>query len=115
MLVTSSIGLSFVGYCQKRELPFEFELFELEQMEHLPTLHHIIHNLKCNVVLYSIYALPANAEFRGRILDAARDAGIVLHFANEDLSIANQADCQLVEDTLAFGKYGDQDANGSVE
>ncbi len=93
-------------YCNKKKLTCEFELFELEDMLYLPTLHHILNNLKCNVVLYSIFSLPEDKEFRSRILDAALHNGIVMHFVNEDMAIASEADRKDVERTFEFAQYG---------
>lgn len=93
-------------YCQKKKITCEFELFELEDMLHLPTLHHILDYLKCNVVLYSIFSLPENKEFRARILDAIVRNGIVMHFVNEDMTIASEADRKDVERIFEFAQYG---------
>ena len=84
----------------------KFELFELETMDHLPTLMHIVEELGCNVILYSIYALPEDAAQRGRIFDAARRKGVHLYFVNEDLALAGDEDRARIEDFLAFAKYG---------
>jgi sporadic carbohydrate cluster protein (TIGR04323 family) len=93
-------------YCRKNALAFEFELFELESMDHLPTLMHIIDELSCNVILYSIYALPESAAHRGTILDAALRKGVHLYFVNEDLALANQEDRRRIDEFLDFAKYG---------
>ncbi len=93
-------------YCKKHGLNYEFELFELETMDHLPTLMHIVEELGCNVILYSIYSLPESAKHRARIFDAARAKGVNLYFVNEDLAVASDADRARVEQFLAFAKYG---------
>jgi len=73
-------------YCQKHGLKFEFELFELESMDHLPTLLHVVDDLRCNAILYSIYSLPAARADRRRIYDAARENGVYFYFVNENLA-----------------------------
>src|SRR5262249_34162177 len=35
-------------YCKKKGLNYHFELFELEDMNHMPTLWHIVEKRKCN-------------------------------------------------------------------
>lgn len=93
-------------YCKQNGLKYEFELFELESMNHMPTLMHILHEIRCNAILYSIYALPESAADRAVIYDAARAQGVNLYFVNEDLAIAGDADRARVEKFLAFAKYG---------
>lgn len=89
-------------YCKKNDLQYGFELFELEAMTHLPTLQHIVTELASNVVLYSVFALPADKSFRHRIVDAALANGLIMHFVNEDMVIRNEADRDRVEELLAF-------------
>lgn len=95
-----------VEYCRKHGLNFEFELFELESMDHLPTLMHIVEEQRCNVILYSIYALPESKAHRDAIFDAARRQGVNLYFVNEDMVLANDADRARIERFLSFAKYG---------
>ncbi len=95
-------------YCRKNGLNFEFELFELESMDHLPTLMHIIDELGCNVILYSIYALPEAVAHREKIFAAARRKGVHLYFVNEDLALAGQQDRERIEEFLSFAKYGER-------
>lgn len=94
-------------YCRKNGLNFEFELFELESMDHLPTLMHIIDDLGCNVILYSIYALPESKAARDRIFAAARARGVHLYFVNEDMVLADDDDRRRIEAFLSFAKYGE--------
>jgi sporadic carbohydrate cluster protein (TIGR04323 family) len=93
-------------YCKDRGLNYEFELFELEDMAHLPTLQHVVHELKSNVVLYSIFSLPEERAMRNKLLDAVLANGLILHFVNEDMVIANEADRREVEQMLDFAKFG---------
>lgn len=93
-------------FCKKKNLNYHFELFELEDMNHLPTLWHIVETRKCNIVMYSIFALSEDEKERARFFDAALAAGIFIHFANEDLQVADRADVKVVEDYLKFAKYG---------
>lgn len=94
-------------YCGKHDLNYEFEFFELEAMEHLPTLQYIVGKLACNVIAYSVYALPEDRSFRSKIIDEALRGGAVMHFVNEDLIIAGQSDKEAVEAVLRFAKFGD--------
>ena len=93
-------------YCKKKNLNYHFELFELEDMNHLPTLWHIVERRKCNVIMYSIFALSEDPEERVRFLRAAANAGLIIHFVNEDLQMASPGDVDLIEKYLAFAKYG---------
>jgi sporadic carbohydrate cluster protein (TIGR04323 family) len=95
-------------YCQKHGLKFEFELFELESMNHLPTLLHVVDDLRCNSILYSIYSLPAALADRRRIYDATRANGVYLYFVNENLALADDADAARIEQFLEFAKYGER-------
>ncbi len=94
-----------LDYCRRRGVAYEFELFELDDMAHLPTLSHIVDTLKSNVVLYSVFALPVDPRFRARLLDAALAHGAVMHFVNEDLRLARPADREALEDLLTFAHY----------
>lgn len=96
-----------LDYCKRHGMEYHFELFELETMDHLPTLQHIVSELRSNVVLYSVFALPLNRRFRGEIFDAARQSGVALHFVNEDLAIEDEDDRARVEELLAFARHGD--------
>ncbi len=92
-------------YLDKYELNHEFELFELEDMHYLPTLRYIAHDLKCNCVLYSVFALPEDRLFRKEILDQALENDLVFHFVNEDMSITCEEDRADVERLLDFARY----------
>jgi sporadic carbohydrate cluster protein (TIGR04323 family) len=93
-------------YCQKKNLPYHFELFELEDMNHLPTLWHIVDTRKCNIIMYSIFALSEDAQERRRFLEATIAEGLMIHFVNEDLQMVTKEDVQMVEDYLRFAKFG---------
>lgn len=93
-------------YCQKKGLNYHFELFELEDMNHLPTLWHIIEKRKCNVIMYSIFALFEDAAERRRFLEATVNAGLMIHFVNEDLQMSSLEDVNMVERYLEFAKFG---------
>lgn len=96
-----------LDYCTRNDMNYEFEFFELEAMRHQPTLQYIVGELRCNVVAYSIFALPENREFRAKIVGTALQSGSVMHFVNEDMVVASQADLDAVEAVLRFAKYGD--------
>jgi sporadic carbohydrate cluster protein (TIGR04323 family) len=93
-------------YCRRNGLNYEFELFELESMDHLPTLQHIVEELGCNVILYSIYALPESLAHRERIYRAARARRVHLYFVNEDLAVAGGEQPDRIEQFLGFAKHG---------
>lgn len=95
-------------YVQKHNLNYEFELFELEEMRYLPTLRHIAHDLKCNCVLYSVFALPEDHKFRKEVLDHALANNLVFHFVNEDMAITCKEDREDVERLLDFARYSER-------
>ena len=94
-------------YCRRHAIDYHFELFELENMDHLPTLQHIVSRLASNVLLYSVFALPLARRFRDEIFAAALQNGVALHFVNEDLAVADRHDREQVEELLAFARHGD--------
>ena len=95
-----------LDYCRQKNLNYEFELFELEDMPHLPTLDHVIRNLKCNPILYSIFALPEDDEPRNDLLRAALRNGLIMRFVNEDLVLASDRDLVTINRYLEFAKFG---------
>jgi sporadic carbohydrate cluster protein (TIGR04323 family) len=94
-------------YCQKKKINYNFELFELEDMHHMPTLWHIVETRKTNIVMYSIFALSEDAAERRRFLDAVVKNGLILHFVNEDFQVVGAEDVEMIERYLKFAKYGD--------
>ena len=94
-------------YSQKHGLTADLELFDLEDMLHLPTLWHIVEERNVNVVMYSIFALPEDEQERNRMLDAALKKGMILHFVNEGLALTSAAQLKVIKDYLAFSKYGE--------
>jgi len=93
-------------YCRRHDVSYDFELFELETLAHLPTLMHIVTRLGCSPILYSIYALPEERERRREVYEAAIASGVVLYFVNEDLAVRALGDIDRVEAVLDFAKYG---------
>lgn len=98
-----------VNRCAEHGIPFEFELFELERMDHLPTLRHVVHELGCNVILYSIYSLPEVTAVREEILEATLARGLALYFANEGIVVSNAEQRAHLEELLGFARHGDLD------
>lgn len=94
-------------YSQKHGLTADLELFDLEDMLHLPTLWHIVEERNVNVVMYSIFALPEDEQERNRMLEAALKKGMILHFVNEGLALTSAAQLKVIKDYLAFSKYGE--------
>ena len=64
-----------VDYCNKKKLEFDYELFDLEDMTHLPTLRYLVDDRECNIVMYSIFALPEDESYRNRIAGDGGQAG----------------------------------------
>jgi sporadic carbohydrate cluster protein (TIGR04323 family) len=95
-----------VDYCKKKDLEFSYELFDLEDMMHLPTLWHLVADRACNIVMYSIFSLPEEAELRNKLLETALSRGNVIHFVNEDLQLADADDLVEINKYLEFSKYG---------
>lgn len=95
-----------VDYCNKKNLKFDYELFDLEDMVHLPTLWHLVGKRDCNIVMYSIFALPEEENDRNRMLETAVKRGSVIHFVNEDLQLTNAEDLKTIKKYLEFSKYG---------
>lgn len=94
-------------YCQRNNINYTYEQIDLETMDHLPTLVHFVDELKPSaIIMFSIYALPEDLEFRNKILDAATKNNIVIHFANEDEIIRNEDDRKRCESILKFAKWG---------
>ncbi len=95
-----------LDYCNRKKLNYEFELFELEDMAHLPTLNYILRTLKANPVMYSIFALPEDENERNELLDITIKNGLIIHFVNEDLVLKTPEDLELTKSYLSFSKYG---------
>ena len=95
-----------VDYCKKKNLEFDYELFDLEDMTHLPTLRYLVEKRVCNIVMYSIFALPEEEGYRNELLESAVKRGTIIHFVNEDLQLANAEDLETIKKYLEFSKYG---------
>jgi sporadic carbohydrate cluster protein (TIGR04323 family) len=95
-----------LDYSKKHGITADLELFDLEDMLHLPTLWHIVEHRNVNVVMYSIFALPEEEPERNRLLEAALKKGMIMHFVNEGLALTSEADLKTIKDYLAFSKYG---------
>ena len=90
-------------YCADRGLEVRFEQLEIEVMPHLPILLHLVDVTRPEViVLFSIYALPADAALRAPILDAALAHRVTLCFANEAEERAGPGDRDRLERILRF-------------
>jgi sporadic carbohydrate cluster protein (TIGR04323 family) len=96
-----------IDYCKINNLNYNFELFELEDMTHLPTLAHIIQSLDSNMIMYSIFALPEDEKYRDELLATAIKRGMTIHFVNEDLVLASPEDRVTINKYLKFARYGD--------
>ena len=93
-------------YMTKKGLKWDYELFDLEDMLHCPTLCHLIEDRNANTVMFSIFALPEEEGERNRLLETAVRRGNIIHFVNEDLQLANADDMKSIKEYLAFSKYG---------
>jgi sporadic carbohydrate cluster protein (TIGR04323 family) len=96
-----------LDYCKTNNLNYDFELFELEDMTHLPTLAHIIRSLDSDLIMYSIFALPEDEKYRDELLATAVKRGMTIHFVNEDLVLASPEDRVTINKYLKFARYGD--------
>ena len=95
-----------VDYCKKKNIEFNYELFDLEDMVHLPTLVHLVNDRECNIVMYSIFALPEEENERNQLLETAVKRGGVIYFVNEDLQLTSADDLREIKRYLEFSKYG---------
>ena len=95
-----------MDYCKKNDIRADYELFDLEDMLHLPTLQYLIEKRDCNVVMYSIFALPEDKLDRDHMLDQAQQRGAIIHFVNENLTITGPGDVETIKKYLDFAKYG---------
>ena len=95
-----------LDYSKRNGLTADLELFDLEDMLHLPTLWHIVEHRNVNLVMYSIFALPEEDEDRNGMLEIALKKGMILHFVNEDLALTSAEDLETIKNYLAFSKYG---------
>jgi sporadic carbohydrate cluster protein (TIGR04323 family) len=95
-----------VDYSKKNNINFNYELFDLEDMIHLPTLWHLLEDRDCNIVMYSIFALPEDEDDRNKMLDLAVKRGQIIHFVNEDLQLTDAESLVEIRKYLDFSKYG---------
>jgi len=95
-----------MDYIKKKDISCDYELFDLEDMVHLPTLWHLIDKRDCNVVMYSIFALPEEESERNRLMEAAVKKGMIIHFVNEDLQLTDAESMKTIKQYLDFAKYG---------
>jgi sporadic carbohydrate cluster protein (TIGR04323 family) len=95
-----------MDYVKKKGLTCDYELFDLEDMLHLPTLWNLVEKRDCNIVMYSIFALPEEESERNRMLDVAAKKGTIIHFVNEDLTLTCPEDIKTIRQYLHFSKYG---------
>ena len=95
-----------VDYAAKKNISRDYELFDLEDMLHCPTLLHMVEDRNVNIVMYSIFALPETEPERNHILETSLKRGNIIHFVNEDLQLVNADDLARIKHYLAFAKYG---------
>jgi len=95
-----------LDYCQKKGIHGDYELFDLEDMVHLPTLWNLVDQRDANIVMYSIFALPEDEAERNRMLEIAAKKGSIIHFVNEDLALTGPDDMKTIKQYLDFAKYG---------
>lgn len=95
-----------MDYIGKKKLAADYELFDLEDMLHCPTLWNIVETRNANIVMFSIFALPEEEHERNRLLDLAVKRGNIIHFVNEDLQLASAEDLKTIKKYLEFSKYG---------
>jgi len=95
-----------LDYGKKHGLTADLELFDLEDMLHLPTLWHIVEHRNVNIIMYSIFALPEDEGERNKMLEAALKKGMIMHFVNEGLALTDVEDLETIKKYLSFSKYG---------
>jgi len=95
-----------VDYVEKKKLTRDYELFDLEDMLHCPTLLHLVEERNANIVMYSIFALPEVEAERNRLLETALKRGNIIHFVNEDLQLVTADDLKKIKQYVEFAKYG---------
>jgi len=95
-----------VDYVEKKKITRDYELFDLEDMLHCPTLLHLVEDRNANIVMYSIFALPENEAERNHLLDTSLKRGNIIHFVNEDLQLVTADDLATIKKYLAFAKFG---------
>jgi sporadic carbohydrate cluster protein (TIGR04323 family) len=95
-----------MDYSKKKNLEFNYELFDLEDMMHLPTLSYLVKDRECNIIMYSIFALPEDENDRNQLLETAVKRGMIIHFVNEDLQLTDADDLKEIKNYLEFSKYG---------
>lgn len=93
-------------YTTKRNLSCDYELFDLEDMLHCPTLWHLVEDRNANIVMYSIFALPEDEVERDRMLETALSRGNIVHFVNEGLQLITAGDLANIKKYLEFSRYG---------
>jgi sporadic carbohydrate cluster protein (TIGR04323 family) len=93
-------------YSNKKGLSCDYELFDLEDMLHCPTLWHLVEVRNANIVMYSIFALPEEEPDRNRMLETALRRGNIIHFVNEDLQLVTEDDLSTIKKYLTFSRYG---------
>lgn len=98
--------LAVEAFCKTSNMKSHFEFFELEGMDHLPTLFHIIDKAESCVLLYSIFALPECVERRQSLYEALESRRVILHFVNENMTIHDWKSSREVESTLGFAGHG---------
>jgi sporadic carbohydrate cluster protein (TIGR04323 family) len=93
-------------YINKKGLSCDYELFDLEDMLHCPTLWHLVEDRNANIVMYSIFALPEEAPDCNHMLETALRRGNIMHFVNEDLQLVTGDDLETIRKYLDFSLYG---------
>ena len=95
-----------VDYCAKKDISRDYELFDLEDMLHCPTLLHLVEDRNVNIVMFSIFALPEVEGERNRLLETSLERGNIIHFVNEDLQLVTADDLNTIKRYLEFAKFG---------
>jgi sporadic carbohydrate cluster protein (TIGR04323 family) len=93
-------------YIGKKGLSCDYELFDLEDMLHCPTLWHLVEDRNANIVMYGSFALPEQEAERERMLETALSRGNIIHFVNEDLQLVTRDDLTTIQKYLEFSRYG---------
>jgi len=66
-------------------------------------LDHLINHANTDhIIMFSIFSLPDNTEYRNRLMRDALAKKCVLHFANEELVLQSEKDLEHIEYLRTF-------------
>ena len=90
------------GYCSKRGYTFPYQHGDNEGLNHSHLDHLINHANTDHIIMFSIFSLPDNTEYRNQLMRDALTKKCVLHFANEELVLQSEKDLEHIEYLRTF-------------